>query len=211
MLWETLIWHPVHFQVWEDLYEIVSPRLLTYLTPTIPSLNLQPRGRETAVPRHIDDATWRRIHRHKVVHKKPCATGRMISFHSAHPTHQKINTAKNFTHRASQLTKPDDTKWIVDAILEGARMFNTPKDWFKVGYEKRSDFEHNPNRSDHQQPLRWRKIYISMLFDVGWWMGCRLAKFINDVNIIKGDHQTDVRFYTRKFPLVRKILSMMTT
>lgn len=37
---------------------------------------------------------------------KPTASGRIINFYSAHPTHQKVNVVKNMLHRSSALSSP---------------------------------------------------------------------------------------------------------
>lgn len=75
---------------------------------------------DTLLMRHVDgslDTRW---------YKKPCASGRILNFKSAHPMQQKINTAKNFVARVVKLTTIDDASWVKNTIYEGLKMNDYP-------------------------------------------------------------------------------------
>ena len=115
---------------------------------------------DTLMMRHDDgsiDTKW---------YKKPCATGRMISFLSTHPMHQKINTAKNFAVRVANLTTLEDPKWITDTIWKGLRSNDYPisliKNWTREALRLRAQTQMIVNNLPAADPEG--KIYKSMLY-----------------------------------------------
>lgn len=58
---------------------------------------------------------------------KPTASGRIVNFHSSHPTHQKVNIVKNMLHRASELSSSQYVDEGIQRIREILGNNNYPK------------------------------------------------------------------------------------